>query len=248
MGCVMKNVLILLLLLAFHIKCLGQDTEDVNVLLITGVGITGPEHMYGNWSHSHYNDILVGHLSDFARVTVTDDLSVLNKRNLEHYDVIINNSLFQEPTAEQLEAFYQFIESGKSYFAIHAGLVSFLNSDQYTEMIGGRFINHDDIKTFTVNASDYWYGWETEDKGYKHPVVRELEDFRTLDELYMVQFNTDDLEVIARAEYHPIMWTRNWGKGKVLCLTLGHGQYSQENEGFKSLFTNGVKWLTGRLH
>ncbi|MBA4745675.1 MAG: ThuA domain-containing protein [Muricauda sp.] len=243
----MRNALVLLLFASISFNCLGQNVKNLNILLITGVGITGPDHMYSNWSHRHYNDVLVDYLSDFAQVRITKDLSELNERNLEHYDVIINNSLFHEPTEEQFNAFYKFIESGKSYFAIHAGLVSFLNSDKYLKMMGGKFINHDDIKTFTVNTSDYWYGWESEDNGYKHPIVRELGDFKTLDELYLVQFNTDSLEVIARAEYHPIMWTRNWGKGRVMCLTLGHGKYSQKNEGFKSLFTNGVKWLTGQL-
>ena len=68
-----------------------------------------------------------------------------------------------------------------------------------------------------------------------------------MDELYLMQGITDDLEVIARAEYHPVMWWRNYGKGKVLVLTLGHGDYSQTNEGFKSLFRNGVLWLTKGL-
>ena len=124
---------------------------------------------------------------------------------------------------------------------------SFLNAAQYLTMLGGRFINHEDIKTFEVNTCDFWYGWEAESKSHKHPIVRNVDNFKTLDELYFMQFTTADVEVIARAEYHPIMWTRKWGRGNILCLTLGHGEFSQLNPGFKTLFVNGAKWLTNMI-
>ena len=238
----------LLLFCLFSSGAVGQSqTKRNKFLLITGVGITGPDHMYHDWSHAHYNDLLAGYVKDFADLTITTDLSILNDDTLRQYDVILNNSLFMEPTKPQLEAFYRFIEGGKAYFSIHAGLVSFLNSDKYLQMMGGRFINHDDAKTFVVKTCDFWYGWETESKKAKHPIVRKMEDFKTLDELYLAQFNTDEIEVIARAEFHPVMWTRRWGRGQVLCLILGHGEYSQRNEGFRQLFVNGLKWLLHAL-
>ncbi len=219
------------------------QTEKAKVLLITGVGIQGPGHPYSDWSHAHYNDILAEALKEVATLTVTTDLTMLNEKTLKGFDVIMNNSLFMEPTAEQYNAFFKFIEEGKSYFSIHAGLVSFLTSEKYLEMMGARFINHDDAKTFIVNTYDAWYGWAAEDKKKKHPIVKDVDDFKILDELYLAQFSTSDIEVIARAEFHPIMWTRKWKKGNVLCLTLGHGDFSQRNPGFQKLLSNGVAWL-----
>src|SRR5688572_20047848 len=121
-----KHFLIIILAMTGQYAA-GQSKEKINILLITGVGITGREHPYHDWSHAHYNDILADALKDVAVLTVTKDLSVLTDKNLKQYDMIMNNSLFMEPSAEQLQAFFKFIESGKSYFAIHAGLVSFLN-------------------------------------------------------------------------------------------------------------------------
>lgn len=219
------------------------QTRKANILLITGTGNTAPNHHYADWTHAHYNDILADALKDIAKITATTDLSMLNDTTLRDFDIILNNSLFMEPTAEQFRAFYKFIENGKSYFSVHAGLVSFLNSEQYLQMMGARFINHDDAKTFTVNAYDAWYGWEAQDKKQKHAIAKDVDDFKILDELYLAQFSTSDIEVIARAEFHPIMWTRPWKKGRVLCLTLGHGDYSQRNPGFQKLLFNGVAWL-----
>ncbi len=225
----------------------GQDQKKLKFLVITGVGKLAAGHPYSTWQHAHYNEVLAEYVKDFATLRSTTDLSILNDDSLRRYDLIINNSLFMLPSESEQKAFFKFIQSGKPYFAIHAGHVSFLNNPDYLKMIGGQFINHEDLKTFEVNTCDFWYGWEAESKSYKHPIVRGINDFKTLDELYLIQFNTSDIEVIARAEYHPIMWTRKWGKGNILCLTLGHGEFSQQNAGFKSLFVNGTKWLTGTL-
>jgi type 1 glutamine amidotransferase len=244
----MKKLLLLLLTLSVVNSAIGQSQKRWKFLLITGTGNLAANHPYASWHHDHYNQILRDYLKDFADLRTTTDLAVLHEDSLKRYDLIINNSLFMQPTESQQQAFFKFIESGKPYFAIHAGHVSFLNAEKYLTMIGGKFINHDDIKTFEVNTSDFWYGWEAESKGYKHPIVKNLDNFKTLDELYLVQFSTPDIEVIARAEYHPVMWTRTWGKGKILCLTLGHGEFSQRNPGFKTLFVNGAKWLVSTLN
>lgn len=243
----MKRILFILLVLAIGHPGVGQSQKRLKFLLLTGTGKLPAGHPYSAWHHDHYNHILADYVKDFADIVVTRDPSVLREDSLKKYDMIINNAMFMRPSESQLKAFFQFIESGKPFFAIHAGHLSFLNSDQYFNMIGGRFINHEDIKTFEVTTFDSWYGWEAESKRFKHPIVKDVANFKTLDELYLVQFTSPELEVIARAEYHPIMWTRNWGKGKVLCLTLGHGDFSQKNEGFQSLFVNGTKWLAGIL-
>lgn len=241
----MKRSLLFFFVFVVICSAAGQTQKRFNILLITGTGRLPAGHPYSTWHHDHYNELLADYIKDFADIRSTKDLSVLHEDSLKRYDLIINNSLFMQPTASQQKAFFKFIESGKPFFAIHAGHVSFLNADQYLPMLGGRFINHEDIKTFEVNTCDFWYGWEAESKSYKHPIVKNVDNFKTLDELYLVQFTTAEVEVIARAEYHPIMWTRKWGNGNVLCLTLGHGEFSQQNPGFKTLFVNGVKWLMG---
>ncbi|HEX6226441.1 MAG TPA: ThuA domain-containing protein [Chryseolinea sp.] len=243
----MKRSLLFFLVFIVICSAAAQTQKKFRFLLITGMGRLQAGHPYSNWHHDHYNQLLADYVRDFAEIRSTTDLSVLHEDSLKRYDLIINNSLFMQPTDAQQKAFFKFIESGKPYFAIHAGHVSFLNTDQYLTMLGGRFINHDDIKTFEVMTCDFWYGWEAESKSYKHPIVRNVDHFKTLDELYLMQFTTADVEVIARAEYHPIMWTRKFGSGNILCLTLGHGEFSQLNPGFKALFVNGVKWLTGTI-
>ncbi len=225
-----------------QIHAQDRNSGKLRILLITGQGNGNPDHPYHTWKHPYHNEILLDALKNIASVTVSEDLSILTSENLKNYDMILNNSLFQSPDGKQTAAFYRFIEEGKTYFCLHAGIVSFLNSEKYAKMLGATFINHVDIKTFIVNPYDNWYGWDNAKKS-RNPITKGLEDFKILDELYLCQMNTDDLEVIARAEYHPIMWTRKWGKGRIMCLNLGHSDFSMNNPGFKSLLVNGITWL-----
>ncbi len=242
----MKFHISVLLITLFVSVAYGQ-TKKSNVLLLTGLGNKSSDHRYHAWQHPYYNTIVTAALSEVATVTVTEDFSALTDKNLAQYDIIINNSFLKEPTAQQQAAFYKFVASGKSYLALHAGLVTFGDNAQYTSFIGAKFIGHDDLKTFVCSVSDVWYEWEQREQEKPHPMVAGIEDFKTLDELYVMQGNTSDNHILARAELHPIMWWKTYGTGKVLCLTLGHGDYSMQNENFKKLLANSVAWLGGNL-
>ncbi|WP_187696580.1 ThuA domain-containing protein [Xanthovirga aplysinae] len=222
----------------------GQSQiKKINILFITGMGNKYEGHPNQDWTHPYFNSIIEEALKEIAHITITDHLNILNSSALKKYDLILNNSLFQEPDEKEFKAFSEFIKSGKSYFAFHAGLVSFVNQEKYEEIIGAHFINHDDLKTIKVDTYDAVYGnWDLTKKP-KHPITENLENFKILDELYLMEFTTNENDVIARSEAHPIMWTKNWGKGKVLCLTLGHFDHAQSYKGFQQLLVNGIKWL-----
>lgn len=216
--------------------------ERLQVLLLTGLGNTDAQHPYRHWHHEFYNDVIVETLAGVASVTVTDDLSVLNPKALAGYQVIVANSMFLEGTDTQRQALFDFIRAGGGYFSLHAAALNFERSPSYRELLGGYFVGHDSVKTFRVETHDAWYGHDT-DQPDPHPVASGVDSFDTLDELYLMQTTTPDIKVIARAEYHPVMWSRQVGEGRVLVLTLGHGPYSVRNPGYQTLLINGVRWL-----
>jgi hypothetical protein len=42
----------------------------------------------------------------------------------------------------------------------------------------------------------------------------------------------------------PILWTTEFGKGRVFNIALGHGPEDTENPEFKAIFLRGVEWAT----
>jgi type 1 glutamine amidotransferase len=219
-------------------------TNLPRVLLLTGLGTADPSHPKHILRHEFYNDRIVDAIRDVAHVTVSDSLAVLTPENLRQFDLILNNSFLLEPNPAQLAAFFDFVEGGGGYIAMHAGLESFVNSDRYVRMMGGRLVGHSAFKEFTVDTFEDGFGTERSSP-YVHPIAAGIDSFATHDELYVVQTNTDELEVIARAESHPIVWWRPWRNGSVVAFTLGHAQASVENAGYRSLLRNCVRWLTG---
>src|SRR5690606_33754526 len=140
------------------------------VLLITGLGTADPDHPKHILSHEFYNERLVNILEDIAKVTVTEDLSVLSRETLKSYDLILNNSFLLEPTPEQFEAFFEFIEQGRGYIALHAGLESFINSDRYVRMMGGRLAGHYGLRNFAVETYEDGFGTERTTPS-SHPIA-----------------------------------------------------------------------------
>lgn len=213
-------------------------------LLITGLGTTDPGHPKHILRHEFYNDEIARALEGIVDVTVTEDLQSLNPATLRNHDLILNNSFLLEPSPDQLTAFFEFIEQGGSYIALHAGLESFVNSPRYVRMMGGRLAGHSPLRPFIVETFEEGFGTERSTP-WSHPITRGMPVFETQDELYVVQTNTQELEVIARGESHPIVWWRPWYNGSVLAFTLGHSRASVQNAGYQALLRNCVRWLLG---
>ncbi len=219
-------------------------------LIITGNGnVPAYKDGYPPWTHEFQNEKVVDILKNTLSVDVTENLNVLNAHKLQQYDLVISNSLFLEPTGEQLNALHAFVAGGKAYMTIHCGILSLLNWNKYQDFIGAIFIGGPSTVPSVFNVSttnsEFW-GYEYKfRKQSEHPVSRAVADFEIRDELYYIEPTSKDLHVIARAENHPVMWWHPVGKGKVMCLTLGHDEAAKNSPGYQALLKAGVQWLTG---
>ena len=219
--------------------------NPISVLLVTGRGNLAPDHPYPGWVHDFYPGAIEDAFGKEARVNAVGDTRSLSRDSLRDFEVVVNNSLFMEPSSEQFEALLSFVEHGGGFVALHTGLVSFLNDARYEGMLGARFIGHAPIKAFQVDPTDVWYGW-VQAGAPRHPISDRMATFGTVDELYVEQMNTADVTVVARAELLPVMWARELGAGRVVCLALGHDETAIAVPGFRHLLLNGVRWAAKR--
>jgi type 1 glutamine amidotransferase len=193
---------------------------------------------------------------------ITTDLATLNPGILAEYDAVINWSTFVQPSPEQVDALLAAIDGGMGFFAIHAGSATFWNSGPYLVMLGSRFMRHDPYKEFLVEIDDS-----------NHPITQGVENFRVEDELYQQGGNVeelvifaanvsgeqpyggdaknlgdgplgDDIHVLASAEGFPLLYTRQWGKGRVHYNALGHDEKALKHPSFRKLVLQGFDWVT----
>lgn len=193
---------------------------------------------------------------------ITDDLSTLNPATLAEHQVLINWSTFVKPSPEQVSALIGAVEGGLGFLGIHGATATFWNSAPYLQMIGTRFVRHDPYKKFTVTINDR-----------NHPITAGIDDFEVEDELYELggdaaglQLLADgvnqgrpygdlrefgdgplptDIHVLASAEGHPLLYTRQFGQGRIHYNALGHDGKSLGHPSFRRLIRQGLSWVAG---
>ena len=217
--------------------------DKLNVLLLVG---GAPYH-----DTPEHRDILSSVLSAKFDVAMADDAEALTPENFAAYDVFANYTSFWVPTDEQCDALVSAVAGGMGIACLHPSSASFYTCPAYLDMIGGHFVYHDPNKLFTVRMSgytekDHWF----EEQGIAvdvpaHPITEGIDDFQIQDELFVIEGDQTKWHVLARAEGHPVIYTKMWGKGRVCQISLGHDTSALNNPSLQALYVRGVSWAAG---
>lgn len=181
--------------------------------------------------------LLAGILRDIdlsARV-ISDDLADLNAVNLARFDVILNFSTDLVATDDQIDALLNAVHSGIGFVGLHAANATFRASDAYCAMIGSRFARHPPIKRFTVRIENA-----------EHPIIQGIDSFEIEDERYELNNVAEDMQVLAYAEGHPSIYTRQYGAGRVCYMAPGHDRRTIALPVYCKLVEQAVMWAARR--
>jgi len=174
---------------------------------------------------------------EFEITYMEDDLNVLTK--LDPYELLVFYYTVGSLTDEQKLGLLNWVASGKGFVGIHSAADSFRDCPEYRAMIGGHFVTHPRYRPYQVSVVDP-----------NHPITEGLEEFMVEDEQYILDYDPR-VNVLCTALYRgkamPVAWTKEWGKGRVFYLALGHDEKACRHEMFKLLLQRGALWAAGRL-
>jgi type 1 glutamine amidotransferase len=170
---------------------------------------------------------------------------------LAGFDGVIFASTTGELPIPDLNAFLDWIRSGKAFIGFHGATDTFKSSDAYCEMVGGSFAGHPwnagGEHAFVVHEPD-------------HRITAMLpERFRWKDEIYQYdqRYKPESLRVLVsldmqasspREPWHvPVAWVREYGKGRVFYTNLGHNDATWKDPVFQKHVAEGVAWAVGRF-
>ncbi len=147
-------------------------------------------------------------------------------------------------TVAQQTKLLDLVRCGIGVVAVHASYYSFLEWDEVHEFYGTRFTVHGSSKAvLQVRMLDK-----------EHPIMADLPDsFEVVSELYESQPLPDDRHLLAESRekgtdiVHPSVWTRMYGKGRIVTILPGHWADNYRVEDFQTLINNSVLWAAGRL-
>ena len=176
-------------------------------------------------------------------------------------DLIVQCVTMSEITAEQVAGLRDAVAAGTGLTGWHGGIAdSYRASADYLHLVGGQFVTH------PARAAELRVGGEEDnyldylvsvtDLGRAHPVTAGLAGFSLTTEQYWVL--TDDLcDVLATTTHpaqawqpwhrpvtSPAVWTRQWGRGRIVVTTPGHSLDVLGDPSVRTIIERGMLWAS----
>jgi type 1 glutamine amidotransferase len=189
-------------------------------------------------------------------VDVSDDPAVFTEQNLRRYKALVfdntNNEIFDNE--EQKAAFQRYIRAGGGFVGIHSATGAMRQWSWYWSLIGGKFLRHPKLQTFTVKVKD------PKDISTAHLPAT----FEWTDEFYYVDHMPDDLHVLlagdlaklddpAKDKYpgkkfgdeFPLAWRHEFDGGREWYTALGHQPEHYSDPKLTQHILGGILWAMG---
>lgn len=176
-------------------------------------------------------------------------------------DVLVQCVTMSTVSAAAIAGLRAAVANGLGLAGWHGGIVdSFRNAVDYAQLVGGQFVCHpakpptdrigDETDVFiphTVNITE---------AGHTHPITADVADFELVTEQYWV-FH-DDLNTVLATTIHPaqpwqewprptvapVIWTREWGAGRVVVVTPGHSIDILTHPIVHTIIERGILWAS----
>lgn len=182
--------------------------------------------------------------------TAEDVKQMMTPEALKGYDGVIFSNTTGNLGIPDLQAFLEWVKSGKAVIGIHAAADTYHDEPAFIDMIGGEFLTHGAQCEVEIIVEDP-----------THPAMRHLAPrFRVFDEIYHFK-NIDraKLHVLGAMDRHPpdglpnagqpgdylLIWCKPYGKGRVFYTGLGHREDVIESEWYKQHILGGIRWALG---
>ncbi|MDP6446529.1 MAG: ThuA domain-containing protein [Pirellulaceae bacterium] len=206
----------------------------------------------GGLSHAEQVLTKLGIASGKFRVDCTQDVAKeFTKENLQNYDIVFFYTTGKLPIGEEaLKYFFNdwLKQKGHGFIGTHSATDTFKDFEPYWDMIGGTFNGHPwgSGSTVTITVHDR-----------KHPASTVWgEEFTIKDEIYRfrnwqpkkvrVLMSLNMAKTAKKEPYHvPIAWVKEYGKGRVFYISLGHREDVWSNETYQKSLLGGIQWVLG---
>ncbi|MDB5078960.1 MAG: ThuA protein [Chloroflexi bacterium] len=180
-------------------------------------------------------------------VEVYDTLDIYaDQAKMSSYDLIVPIWTQSTITNEQEKGLLTAVKNGTGIAGWHGCMGdSFRNNVEYQFMVGGQWVAHPgNIIDYRVNIT------KTDD-----PIVAGLQDFDMHSEQYYMHIDPSN-EVLATTTFSgehaywiegtvmPVVWKRQWGKGRVFYTSLGHVVKDFEVTEAREIVRRGMLWAT----
>ena len=226
----------------------GESDPKLKVLVVTGGHGFDQEPFFKMFTDNP--GIAFTH-AEHAKTNAT----AYERTDLLSYDAVVLYDLPQNLTEEQKAKFLALFDNGVGLVVLHHALASYQQWPDYEKIIGGRYVEPDPNKPGTVTEK---VGWKHDEEipvvivATNHPITAGLKDFTIHDEIYWGFRMSKDVTPLITTTHpksgKPLGWCRMQGKSRVVYLQLGHGPEAFNNENYRKLVAQSIRWTAQRSH
>jgi type 1 glutamine amidotransferase len=215
--------------------------DALRVLVVTG------GHDY---APSFYN--VFNHQADIRWSHVATQQEAFSAKMKDLWDVVVLYDMYDQVDEPERKNLRDFVESGKGLVALHHSLIDYTAWPWWYEQVtGGKYFvqaqeghppSHfkDDVPMVLRPAR----GMEG------HPIVRGLGELVTTDECYSGIWHSPDIKVLMETvndcNDRPMVWIGPGAASRTVYIQLGHGSYTHNHPGYRTLVHNAILWAAGR--
>jgi type 1 glutamine amidotransferase len=224
----------------------AESKDKLKVLVVTG-------------GHGFEREPFLKMFSDNPDITFTNaahaarSATAYGREDFLSYDVVVLYDMMQTITDSQKEQFKSLIDKGVGLVVLHHAIGSYPEWTEYERIIGGRYTEPDPNKPGTVTEAVGWKHDETVPVvivAREHPITAGLKDFTIHDEIYWGYRVQPDVTPLITTTHpksgKPLGWCRTHGRSRVVYLQLGHGPEAFNNENYRRLLRQSIRWTAGK--
>lgn len=154
--------------------------------------------------------------------------------NLRDFAAMVIYVHHKKISEQALAALDDFVSNGGGILGVHTATAAFQDQLHYFEILGGRFVGHGPIELFEVKPvadSEIFAG---------------IPAFTVKDELYLHELQpgiSPQFTATNQGQEVPIVWTYQYGQGRVCYAVPGHHTETMRNETYQKILQRGLAWV-----
>jgi len=174
-------------------------------------------------------------------------------------DLIVQCVTMSTIEREEIAGLRAAVAAGTGLTGWHGGIAdSFRASSDYLQLVGGQFATHPSKEPGACGGDEtdnfLHYRVDLTALGREHPITAGLDDFELTTEQYWV-LHDNLVDVLATTTHpvrpwhpwhrpivSPVIWTRQWGSGRIVVSTPGHSLDVLENPNVRTVIERGMLW------
>lgn len=232
----MRKMLLFLFVVLF---VFSGKSQGIKVMLVTG------GHAFDTVQFFQMFDVLEG--VEYEHFAQPNANKAIAKGAAEEFDVLVFYDMWKDISADQKAAYLKLTKQGKPFLFLHHSIVSYQKWGEFENIVGGKYVQEgkrvpeEKISTYD---HDVWLYCYVENHT---PITAGISEFRFFDEAYGNLRISDNVKPLLRTK-HPkasdyVAWQHVYNKSNIVYLQMGHDKRTFENENFRKLVYQAIKYL-----